>query len=146
MVVVLCLISTERAGSSRLEAVLTAKVALVPKGLTELRDRGRLGWKMNAFPIPHDPSVVVIDRGYPMFPEERGTQNCIVPFDIRDIEVYLSMYGPEFHGNPGPIVDFRARTHDSKLERHLLLKLDGRGLRHGSEFRRYHVCIGSSVQ
>ncbi len=82
-----------------------AKVTLVLRGLTGLHDRGRLGWKMNVFPIPHDPSVVVVDWGYPMFPEERGTQNCIVPFNIRDIEVYLSMYGPEFHGNPGPIVD-----------------------------------------
>src|SRR5258706_10003142 len=145
-VVLLGLMSLVLAGSGRLDAALVAKVALVPKGMARSRDRSRLGWKMNAFSIPHDPSVVIVDRRYPVFPEERGTQDRVVPFDIRDIEVYLRVDGSEFYGYPCPIVDFRARARDGELERHLLLKLDGGGLRYSSELRRYHVRIRSSVQ
>ena len=140
------LMSLDLAGSGRLDAVLTAKLALVPKGTARSRGWGHLGWKMDAFSIPHDPSVITVDRRYPEFPEEWGTQDRVVPFDIRDIEVYLRIYGSEFDGYPCPIVDFRARARDSELERHLLLKLNGRGFRHGRELRRYHVRIGSSIQ
>jgi len=101
---------------------------------------------MNVFTALHYPSVVTVDRGYPMFPEERGSQYRVIPIDVRYIEVGRGMYWSKFYWYPCTVVDFRAGSCDSELERHLLLKLDGRDLRNRGEFRRYHVRIGSPIQ
>ena len=79
--------SLECAGSGRFESALTELISLIPKGLAQFRDWGWLGWKMDAFTILHNPAVVSVDGGYPMFPEEQGTQDRVIPIDIRDIEV-----------------------------------------------------------
>ena len=107
---------------------------------------GHLGWKVYVLSIPHDPPIITVDWGYPKFPEEQGTQDCIVPFNICNTKVYLRFYRSEFDGYPCPIIDFRAQACDAELECHLLLKLDGRGSHHGSELRQYHVGLGSSIQ
>jgi len=60
---------------------------------------------MDVFSIPHDPSIVIIDWGYPIFPEEWGTQNHIIAFDISNIKVNFGVYRSEFYGNPCPIAD-----------------------------------------
>src|SRR5258706_15106560 len=100
------LISLERAGSGRLEAALMVRAALVPKGLVRSRGRGHLGWKMDALSISHNPSVLIVDRGYPIFPKERGTQNHVVSLNIRDIKVNVSINWSEFYRYPGPVIDF----------------------------------------
>ena len=122
---VLRVMSLEHAGSGRFEAALTELITLVPKGLDRFRDWGSLGWKMDTLTTLHNPAAVSEDGKYPMFPEERGAQNHIIPIDICDIKVGGSLNGTEFHRYPCSVVDFRARTRDGKLERHLLLKLNG---------------------
>ena len=96
------------AGSGRCEAALTEANALGPKGPARSRGWDWLGWKMDALAIFHDPSVVVVDRGYPVFPEERCTQYRVVPIDIRDIEIRTDVYRSEFDRDPCSIVDFGA--------------------------------------
>ena len=64
--------------------------------------------EMDGFPILHDPPVVFVDRGYPVLPKERGTQDRVVPVDVRDSEVHLGLYRPKLYGDPRSIVNFGA--------------------------------------
>src|SRR5258706_2715561 len=100
------LLSLERTGSGRLEAALTVRAALVLKGLARSQGRGHLGWKMDVLSISHNPSVLIVDRGYPVFPKERSTQNHIISLDIRDIKVNVSVNWSKFYSYPGPVIDF----------------------------------------
>jgi len=65
---------------------------------------------MDALSISHNPSILIVDRGYPVFPKERGTQNRIVSLDIRDIKVNVSINWSEFYRYPGPVIDFGASS------------------------------------
>ena len=62
---------------------------------------------MDTLSTPHDPSVVIINRRYPIFPEERGPQDHVVSLDIRDIKVNFRFNRSEFYRYPSTVVDFR---------------------------------------